>query len=400
MKPLEANQINLRRQAVDPATLLAAAEIVEAIRTRGEQALIEYATRFGDMTEGDSLYAHPEDLEAAFRSLSPDHQAVLVRTAERIRNFAKAQLESIQPIEVDVECGKAGQEIAPVEIAGCYAPGGRYPLPSSVLMTAVTARTARVKDVWVASPKPTAITLAAAHVAGVDGLLKAGGAQAIACLAYGCGPVPPCDAVVGPGNRWVTAAKQLIAGHVAIDMLAGPSELVVLAAPDADPNLIVVDMLAQAEHDPDASAYLVTWSPQLIEACSRLMPQLDERFGPVTSIFVENEAEGVEVCNRIAPEHLQLSGSVSMKPTQYGALFAGDSACEVFGDYGAGPNHTLPTGGTARSFAGLSVFTFLRIRTWMRGDRLQPQLRNDTVQLAEWEGLEWHARAAAARRAD
>lgn len=421
----------LRGQAVDAQTLGAAGEILAAVRARGQTAVREFAERFGDLHAGQPLTVDREILRAAFEGLSPEDQGVLTRTADRIRRFAVGQRAALKDFETEVECGRAGHEVVPVETAGCYAPGGRYPLPSSVLMTAVTARAAGVREIWVASPKPSQITLAAAHVAGADGFLQVGGAQAIGALAYGCGPVPPCDAVVGPGNRWVTAAKQLVAGSVAIDMLAGPSELAVLSSPEGDPALIAADMLAQAEHDPDASAYLVTWSKDLV---SRVETELEAQqasltnrvarpsrswshdpsrsciawdnarfaspveWGRLVAIEVENLEEGIEACNRLAPEHLELVG---VEPTHnlrhYGALFSGRASAEVFGDYGAGPNHTLPTGGTSRSFGGLSVFTFLRIRTWMQGDDLGRRLRDDTIQMARWEGLESHARAAERR---
>ncbi len=393
----------LRGQAVDAQTLSAAGEILAAVKAGGETAVREFAERFGDLPVGESLTVDKDTLQAAFEGLSREDQGVITRTADRIRRFAVGQRAALIDFETDVECGRAGHEVVPVETAGCYAPGGRYPLPSSVLMTAVTARAAGVREVWVASPKPTQITLAAAHVAGVDGFLQVGGAQAIGALTYGCGSVPPCDAIVGPGNRWVTAAKQLVAGSVAIDMLAGPSELAILSSPEGDPALIAADMLAQAEHDPDASAYLVTWSSELVglveaELRTQQASLHNIEWGRLVAIEVDNLEDGIEACNRLAPEHLELVG---VEPTHqlrhYGALFSGRASAEVFGDYGAGPNHTLPTGGTSRSFGGLSVFTFLRIRTWMKGDELGNRLREDTIRMARWEGLESHARAAERR---
>jgi len=255
---------NLRRDAVDAATLEGARVIVEAVRSGGEAALRDYAERFGDVAEGGPLVIGRDGLEAALATLGEADRALLVRTAARIRAFAEAQRGALQAITVPIPGGTAGHTAAPVERAGCYAPGGRFPLPSSVLMTAVTARAAGVRTVWVASPRPTVMTLAAAAVAGADALLAVGGAQAIAALAYGAGPVPACDVIVGPGNRWVTAAKQLVSGRVRIDMLAGPSELVVLADDSADPQTVAADLLGQAEHDPDAVPILVTTSATLV----------------------------------------------------------------------------------------------------------------------------------------
>ncbi|MFU8802962.1 MAG: histidinol dehydrogenase, partial [Bradymonadaceae bacterium] len=242
----------IRRSPVDGETLEAAGLIVNDVRDRGEAAVREHALRLGDLGEGDALVLGPEALEEALLSLPDADRGVLERTAGRIRTFAQAQLNSVNSLELPIPGGKAGHDVAPVERAGCYAPGGRFPLPSSVLMTAITAQVAGVKVVWVASPRPTKETLAAAALAKVDGFLCVGGAQAIAAMAYGAGDVPACDVVVGPGNRWVTAAKQLVSGRVRIDMLAGPSELVVLADSTAKPGTVAADLLAQAEHDPDA----------------------------------------------------------------------------------------------------------------------------------------------------
>src|SRR5205823_4405536 len=247
-----------RGAGVDAKTLAAAARIVEAVRKRGEVALRKHAERLGDVSPGAPLYHNRADLARALAGLSPEERTRLERVAARIRAFAVAQRGALGPVRVPVPGGIAEHRIAPIERAGCYAPGGRYPLPSSVLMTAVTARVAGVRDIWVASPKPQGLTLAAAAIAGADGVLAVGGAQAIAALAYGTGPIAPRDVIVGPGNRYVAAAKRLVAGAVAIDMLAGPSELVVFADSSADAATVAVDLLAQAEHDPHAVPMLVT----------------------------------------------------------------------------------------------------------------------------------------------
>jgi len=301
-----------------------------------------------------------------------------------------------------------------VERAGCYAPGGRYPLPSSVLMTAVTARVAGVPEVWVASPKPQALSLAAAAIAGADGLLAAGGAHAIAALAYGAGPIASRDVIVGPGNRYVAAAKQLVSGAVAIDMLAGPSELTIFADDTADPGRVAADLVAQAEHDPDAVPVLVTLDPTLPDRVeAELTRQLGDLPTAVTAraalanggvIQVASLDDGIAACDAIAPEHLQLevrdAAAVAPRLAHYGALFVGGAgAAEVLGDYGAGPNHVLPTGGTARATGGLSVYTFLRVRTWLRIDDTTAArpLIEDAIWLGRAEGLEAHARAAERR---
>ncbi|PYP51779.1 MAG: histidinol dehydrogenase [Gemmatimonadetes bacterium] len=404
-----------RRTGRDAGTLAAAARIVEGVRKRGEVALRKYAERFGDVSPGAPLYYARPDLARVLKGFSADDRARLERVAARIRAFAVAQRGALGPVRVPVPGGVAEHHIAPVERAGCYAPGGRYPLPSSVLMTAITARVAGVRDVWVASPKPQALTLAAAAIAGAEGVLAAGGAQAIAALAYGAGPIAPRDVVVGPGNRWVAAAKQLVAGTVAIDMLAGPSELIVFADSSADPATVAADLLAQAEHDPDAVPVLVTVDAGLVERVEReLVCQLDDlpaadvaraALAHGGAVVVESTDDGIAACDAIAPEHLQLelrdADAVAPRLVHYGALFVGAGSAEVLGDYGAGPNHVLPTGGTARFSGGLSVYTFLRVRTWLRivdGAAARP-LVEDAVWLGRAEGLEAHARAAERRLA-
>ncbi|HET6344442.1 MAG TPA: histidinol dehydrogenase, partial [Myxococcota bacterium] len=244
-------------------------------------------------------------------------------------------------------------------------------------------------------------------------VLAVGGAQAIAALACGADPVPPCDVVVGPGNRFVTAAKQLVAGFVAIDMLAGPSELVILADGSADPATLAADLLAQAEHDPDAFPALVTPDAALVEAVeAQLATQLLDLPTADTAraalkhglaVVAADLAEAARVCNLLAPEHLevQVTDPKRVMPLleAYGGLFIGRGAAEVFGDYGIGPNHVLPTGGGARFTGGLSVLNFLRVRTWLRCDgHADPTVVEDTAALARLEGLEAHARAALLRR--
>ncbi len=403
-----------RRNGVVPAEAFAvAAPIVESVRVRGEAALREYAERFGDVAPGGPLFLDRGVLDGALVDLPAQDRARLERVAERIRTFAEAQKRALGTVTVTVPGGTAGHWIAPLERAGCYAPGGRYPLPSSVLMTALTAKTAGVKQVWVASPKPRPITLAAAAVAGADGVLAAGGAHAIAAMAFGAGPVPACDVIVGPGNRYVTAAKQLVSARVAIDMLAGPSELVVFADRTANPAAIAADLLAQAEHDPDAMPILVALDPALpdrVEAeLSRQLATLPtaavarEALGNGGVVVVTSVEEGIAACDALAPEHLEmfLDGADQVAPrlAHYGALFIGGASAEVLSDYGAGPNHVLPTGGTARSKGGLSVYTFLRVRTWLRladGAAARP-LSEDAAWFGRVEGLEGHARSAERR---
>ena len=401
---------------VDPVARTQAAAILQEVREKGVDGLIDVAVRLKDIETRESKLVYDRaDLERAFFELPEEERGVLERTAQRIRTFAVAQRNAVTEMTVAIPGGQAGHYIAPVAVAGCYAPGGRYPLPSSVLMTAVTARTAGVRTVWVASPRPALATLAAAHVAGADGLLVVGGAQAIGAMAYGVGPIPACDVIVGPGNKWVTAAKSLVAGICAIDMLAGPSEVLVIADESCNPETVAADLLAQAEHDTEARPILVSTSAAVISKVNDcLMKQLAvlptgataaEAVKKGFACLCPDMASAIRISDIIGPEHLEVhtedAVGVSKKCSSYGAVFIGTVSAEVLGDYGAGPNHVLPTCGTARYTGGLSVFTFLRIRTWMNitagasGDA--QEMIGDAVKLARIEGLEGHARAAECR---
>ncbi|MCC5878148.1 MAG: histidinol dehydrogenase [Candidatus Sumerlaeia bacterium] len=414
-RQLSPSQVRaIRHDPVDADTISAAGKIVDHVRRDGEKALRLYAEKFGELEPGAPLVLDRAALKKACEAVPEDVRALLERTAARIRQFAKAQREGIRDIQAPISGGMAGHTVDAVERAGCYAPGGRFPLPSTMLMTAVTARVAGVKEVWAASPKPAPATLAAAYIAGVDYLLVAGGAQAIAALAYGAGDlVRPCDVIVGPGSRWVTAAKFLVSAHVAIDMLAGPSELVVLADESADPSIIAADLLAQAEHDTVALPVLVTTSQGLIDrtraevrrqleslpTADTATPAMENGF----AVLCESMEEAISITDTLAPEHLEVMTKdprdIGHKLSHYGAIFVGEGSAEVLGDYGAGPNHTLPTGGRARYTGGLSVFHFLRVRTWMRiDDRTAARgLVEDSIALGRLEGLEGHARSAEKR---
>jgi phosphoribosyl-ATP pyrophosphohydrolase/phosphoribosyl-AMP cyclohydrolase/histidinol dehydrogenase len=281
-------------------------------------------------------------------------------------------------------------------------------------MTVIPARVAGVRDVVVASPRPSALMLAAAAVADADQLLAVGGAQAIAALAYGAGAIAPCDVVVGPGNRFVTAAKQCVAADVAIDFLAGPSELLVVADDSADARVVAADLLAQAEHDEEAQPLLLARHESIVAAVEReLERQLPTLATAATAraaleshggaILAKDADEALRIVDAIAPEHLELhvrdADDFGARVRHFGALFVGARSAEVLGDYGAGPNHVLPTGGSARFRGGLSVLDFLRARTWLRMDESgdNDELARDAVALARLEGLEGHARAAELR---
>ena len=401
------------RPPVDPDAYRDAVKLVEDVKAGGTQALRDIGEKLGDIQSGARLIYRRAELEEALNTLADADQALLKRVAGRIEAFAEAQKASLSLMTMDIPGGQAGQRVDPVERAACYAPGGRFPLPSTVLMTAVTARVAGVSEVWVLSPKPAQVTLAAAAVAGADALLAVGGAHAIGAVTFGTDDIPACDVIVGPGNKWVTAAKQYVSGWVGIDMLAGPSELLVFADDSAAPSTVAKDLLGQAEHDDDAYPILVSTSQTLIDAVNVALeeelktletaPTARNALKNGFAVLVDSRQQGVEVCNQLAPEHLEIMVSnpreVADQCDHFGGIFIGEGAAEVFGDYGVGPNHVLPTGRGARFVGGLSVFNFLKVRTWLSSpSQFDSQIIEDTVRLAELEGLVAHARSAAARR--
>jgi len=424
------------KDPVDPTAFSQAKAILTELRPETQtscspSALLSIATRLGDVTstsDQTTYIVKPKQCEDAFNNLTNEERTSLLNIHARVKLFAEAQRKSVSDMEVDIPGGKAGQSVSPCRAAGCYAPGGRYPLPSSVIMTVVTARAAGCPYVVLASPKPAPITLAAAHVAGADIVLCVGGAQAIGAMAYGVdtltnsdgttsiAEVPPCDVIVGPGNKWVTAAKSIVNGYCGIDMLAGPSEVLVICDKTANAEIVAADLIAQAEHDVVARAILVSDDGAIIEAVDKeVLSQVEalpepnrstamEALKQSFSILCKAMEECIVMSDKLAPEHLEIqtanSQEIADKCANYGGLFIGTNCAEVLGDYGAGPNHTLPTGGTGRYTGGLSVFNFLRIRTWMRIDNKDDcqEMVEDSVRMARLEGLEGHARAAEKRR--
>mmetsp|Transcript_2723 Transcript_2723/g.8002 ORF Transcript_2723/g.8002 Transcript_2723/m.8002 type:complete len:505 (+) Transcript_2723:41-1555(+) len=414
-------------ETLDTKAMAFAEECLKKVKAEGAAAVATYAARFGELKEGESAMVSKDEMKAAYESLDEGDRLCLDRVAARVKHFAETQRAAIRDAETDIPGGKAGHTVKPVEVAGCYAPGGRYPLPSSVIMTAATARAAGVDTVVVASPKPLPVTLAAAHVSGADHFLRIGGAHAIASLATGAFSgegVPRADVICGPGNAWVTAAKACAVTHarVGIDMLAGPSEVLVLCDETCDPDMVAADMLAQAEHDVVARPIVVAFTSgqggkkKAEQTIGSINKALDAQLAVLPTKAVATPAcargfavacdsleEAIRVSDAVAPEHLEVCcegfQAIADRLNHYGGLFIGGLAAEVLGDYGIGPNHTLPTSGTARYTGGLCVMDFLRIRTWMRiDDKAASQVAvEDAVRLARIEGLEGHARAAEKR---
>ena len=393
--------------------------IIEAVRRRGDRALVAFTRRFdGVSLRRAELRVPATALAAAYRSQPPSVRRDLALAARRIRAFHTRQRERSWSFR-DATGARLGQRIEPLERVGVYIPGGRAVYPSTVLMTVVTARVAGVREVIAVSPRGKAgdhpLVLAACHVAGVDRLYRVGGAQAVAALAFGTETVPRVDKIVGPGNIYVATAKRLCYGHVDIDAIAGPSEVVIVADSSADPALVAADMLAQAEHDPLAAAVCLTTDRRLaVRVAAALAAQLATlprraiaqralaAFGAI--VVTRSLAEAVEIANRLAPEHLELAvrhpGAAAAAVRHAGAVFLGQDAPEALGDYLAGPNHVLPTGGTARFASPLGVYDFVkRTSIIAAGPRTLATLGPPIVRLARLEGLDAHGRAVERRLA-
>lgn len=392
--------------------------IIKEVRQRGDEAVREFTLRF-DGVRLDKLRVDKEEIRDAFRLVPDQLVATIQRCVERLRLFCQRQLASYQDFDVEIEPGLfIGQRVVPIERVGVYAPGGRFPLVSSVYMGVVPARVAGVKEVVVCSPPSHKgsvhpAVLVAAELAGADEVYRIGGVQAIAALAYGTGSVRPVYKIVGPGNAFVTAAKREVYGEVGIDFVAGPSEVLIIADEEANAELVAADLLAQAEHDPDASALLVTTSAALAERVrAEVMRQLAtlptapvarlsiERHGLI--VVVNSPKEAVAIASARAPEHLELQVAdpapflASLR--NYGSLFVGERAAEALGDYSSGLNHILPTSGAARYTGGLSVRDFLKVQTVLKVEEgASGMVADDAVRLAETEGLVAHARSLLAR---
>jgi histidinol dehydrogenase len=395
--------------AAGPSPLPDVRKIVEHVRTGGDPAVAQIAERFGDpIFRAVDL----EELRQAYRSIDDPLRAAIDGAAKRIRTFACAQRAALKDLSLEVEGGRIGHRFLPITRVGAYVPAGRRPLLSSLLMCAVPARAAGVSEIAVCSPTTAPEVLAAAHSAGVDEYYVVGGPQAIAALAFGTATIPKVDMIVGPGNAYVTAAKRLVYGTCGIDALAGPSEILIIAAPDADAKLVAADLLAQAEHDLTARALLLTDSPGFADAVEEeLSSQLNELPEPETArTALSSQGSGtviglksaIKLANRLAPEHLHLHGeraeALAARATAYGELFVGSNAAEALGDYGVGPNHVLPTNGSARFSSGLSVLTFLTLRTFQKMDGPPARaLIEETARLAEVEGLPAHRNATLLR---
>jgi len=407
-----------RNAQFDPHVQQTVFEILARVRQEGDQAVLDYTCRFDGIERSSlaELELPQERLHQALRNLPQAEREALTFAAERIRAYAERQkLSSWQYLD---EFGNLlGQKITPLDRVGLYVPGGKAAYPSSVLMNAVPAKVAGVPELIMTVPTPAGevneLVLAAAAVAGVDQVFCIGGAQAIAALAFGTQTIPKVDKIVGPGNVYVATAKKLVFGEVGIDMIAGPSEILIIADGSADPDWIAMDLFSQAEHDEDAQAILLCPDPAYLErveaSIAILLPQLSRheiikralaKRGAL--IQVQDLEEACALANRIAPEHLELAVSdpqpLLPKLKHAGAIFLGPYTPEALGDYCAGPNHVLPTSGTARFSSPLGAYDFQKRTSLIRCSREGAAFLAKTASLlAEGEGLSAHARSAAYR---
>jgi len=413
-KPL-IDRILARRGTRDGAVERRVAEIVAAVQKQGDRALLRYTERFdGVRLSRATMEVKPAEIERALTEVPGRDLATLRFAAKRIAAFHRRQLQKSWEYHDPLGL-RLGQRITPLERVGVYVPGGKASYPSTVLMNSIPARVAGVKEIIMASPigNDGAIILAAAHIAGVDRIFRVGGAQAIAALAFGTKSIPKVDKIVGPGNIFVATAKRLVFGEVNIDSIAGPSEILLLVDASADPLHVAADMLSQAEHDELAAALCVTSS---MATARKIQSAVENqllgtkrqaitlkslaKYGAI--IVARGAKEMVELANAIAPEHVEL---IVKKPQRLarqirnaGAMFLGPYSAPPLGDYLAGPNHVLPTGGSARFFSPLGTYDFLKRTTVIQAQRrallsLAPKL----TQLARLEGLDDHARAVEVR---
>jgi sulfopropanediol 3-dehydrogenase len=393
-------------------------KIVSDVKNRGDQAVKEYTLKF-DNTKVEHLRIDRAEVASANNKIDNKVIATIKEAAENLRRFATKQRDQLTDFEFEIRPGVfTGQKVIPIKRIGVYVPAGRFPLPSSVLMGCIPARVAGVEDIVLCSP-PThegsfhPAILVTADIAGVDVMYKVGGAQAIAAMAFGTETIKPVDKIVGPGNKYVTAAKKLVYGTVGIDFIAGPTEVMIIADHSANPAFIAADLLAQAEHDTNAAPILVTDSLALAEQVNQ---EIDRQLAELKTAQVARQAisnqgviihvdsinEAIEVANKKAPEHLELqfknADDYMDRFKNYGSLFIGEYSVEALGDYTSGLNHTLPTNTCARYTGGLSVMDFVKIQTTLR---VTPKgissIGPGAKHFGEIEGLDGHAKSVGAR---
>ncbi len=418
MKIISAKDLNDNHefyQKIELDELISAKEIIEDVKNNGDEALISYSNKFkdGNFKNSNDFLVSQQEIDEAFKIVPENIQEGIKKCIENVKKFAKAQFDCLKPLDLEYNNSQLGHKIVPLDRVLCYVPSGNYPLLSSAIMTCTPAVVAGVKEIIVASPRISPVTIVSAVLSGATSIYKIGGAQAISAFAYGTQSIKPVDKIVGPGNKYVTYAKKYVYGQCSIDFIAGPSEVLVVADDSACPNKISADILAQCEHDLDARGYLICKSEEFAKKvieCARVhletLKTADTAkisFEKSYAVVVDDIEDAIEISNKRAPEHLELIFEDCEKYVDkfihYGSLFIGENCAEVFGDYCSGTNHVLPTNKCAKYTGGLSVMDFVKIQTYQKiSKEYSMELSKLASMIAEQEGLFAHKLSSDLRR--
>lgn len=390
-------------------------EIALDVKNKGDEAIKKYIKQFDNEDLQDFLVSK-EEIKKAYSLIDEKTIKAIKKSIQNVETFAKRQLKSLKPLKTTIDKNELGHKIIALDSVGCYIPGGNYPLISSAVMTITPAKVAGVKEIIACSPKIKPEVIVACDLAGADKIFKIGGVQAVAGMAFGTESIPKVNKIVGPGNKYVTAAKKYVFGEVGIDFLAGPSEVMIIADESANAEFVSADMLAQCEHDLDARAFLVTIGPagaefaQKVKICAQKQLEnlstkeiASKSFEKSFAVVVDSIEQAVEISNKKAPEHLELCFKNAQKSmdkfTNYGSLFVGNYSAEVFGDYCSGTNHVLPTNEVSKYSGGLSVFDFVKIQTYQIMSKSGCKIISPIAsELADKEGLSAHKLASDIRK--
>lgn len=386
-------------------------QILNEVKKDGDKSVLKYNKKF-DNNKNKKFQISKKQIKEAYKKIDTGTISALKFAAKNIEFFAKKQMKQLKDFEIKTNFGTIGQKIIPIEKVGCYVPGGNYPLPSTALMTIIPAKISGVTEIIICSPNISNEVIVAADIAGADKIFNIGGVQAIAAMAFGTNQVPKVNKIVGPGNKFVTEAKRIVFGEVGIDFIAGPSEVLIIADENANAKFIAADLLAQAEHDVNAKANLITNSKKIAKQVKlELQNQLNElktkkiakQSLKNSKIFVVNKiGKMAKIANELAPEHLELQlknpQKIIPKLKNYGSLFVGEKSAESLGDYCLGPNHTLPTNKSAKYSGGLSVRDFVKIVTIQKVKKNNKEIIACALKIAEIEGLFGHKKSAEIRK--
>lgn len=409
MRIIEYKDINNEFfKKIEFETILSAEEIASEVRQNGDEAIKKFSKQF-DGLDLEAFLISKAEIKKAYSQIDEKTIKSIKKSIQNVKKFSEKQLKCLKPLKTNIDGNKLGHKLIPIEKVGCYIPGGNYPLLSSAVMTITPAKVAGVKEIIACSPKIKPETIVACDLAGADKIFNIGGVQAIAAMAYGTQSVPKVNKIVGPGNKYVTAAKKFVFGEVGIDFLAGPSEVMVIADETAKPEFVSADMLAQCEHDTDARAFLICFSKEFAQkienAAQKQLETLTTKeiaqksFEKSFAIVVNSIDDAIKLSNKKAPEHLEICFKKAEKYvnkfTNYGSLFIGNYSAEVYGDYCSGTNHVLPTNEVSKYSGGLSVFDFVKIQTYQKISKSgNCKISKIASELAEKEGLQAHKLAA------